>query len=326
MSDQEITVVVPYYNESHVLEFTLEQIAKQTLPATKAVFVNSSSTDSSSDVVDAWISNNQAKFKTEFVNVFENSSNPGSSKNVGVRHADTKWVAFMDCGQEFELDWLENQYKYVADNSLDISFGVVCLTGENWVDRCAVAQTYGYKVPRTCTPGSIVKRKVFDKTGCFIEGRRAGYDLAWRIKVRSVNIKYDINYNAQIAYQGINFASSTWGVFKKSILYSRPSFGLDGYYTPYYHLFGFLLIMLVIISLPLISIYLFVSYFIVRSFLIPIMKSKSVLFYKEHPFEAILGLGLVGLLIDVGKVIGYFMGWVDLIKNKYIKLNVFKSL
>ena len=41
----DITVIVPYYNERETIRYTLERVATQTLPAARALFVNSSSTD-----------------------------------------------------------------------------------------------------------------------------------------------------------------------------------------------------------------------------------------------------------------------------------------
>jgi len=313
--DNNITVVVPYYNESHVIEFTLEQIARQTFPATRAIFVNSSSTDDSSDIVDSWIDKNQSKYKTKFHNVFENSSNPGSSKNVGISHTDTEWIAFMDCGQIFSLDWLEKQYNYITGNNLDIAFGVVYLTGENWVDRCAVAQTYGYKRQRVCVPSSMVKKTVFNKTGLFLEGRRSGYDVAWRLQVEKYMVKYGINYDVQIKYRGINFSFSISEVFNKSILYSKHALGLDGYYIPYYYLLAFFSFMIIMIQSPYTAFLLFIGYFIVRSILVPIIKSKSVKLHKEHFFEAIFGLGITGFVMDVGRLVGYSFGIVDLLRK-----------
>jgi len=314
-----ITVVVPYYNESHVIEFTLEQIARQTFPAMKAIFVNSSSTDDSSDIIDSWIEKNQSQYKTKFHNIFENSSNPGSSKNVGIIHADTEFIAFMDCGQKFSIDWLEKQYNYIIDNNLDIAFGVVYLTGENWVDRCAVAQTYGYKRQRICVPSSMVKKTVFNKTGLFLEGRRSGYDVAWRLQVEKYMMKYGVNHDVQIEYRGINFSSSIFELFKKSILYSRDAIGLDGYHIPYYYLLLFFVFVTVMVKSPYVAVCLFAGYFIVRSILVPIIKSKSVKFYKEHFFEAILGLGITGFVMDAGRIIGYLLGINGLLKNSNIK-------
>jgi len=313
--NSDITVIVPYHNESHVIEDTLVRIANQSTPAKRAIFVNSSSTDNSSDIVDEWIKNNQNKFDTKFDNVFENTNTPGSSKNVGIHHANTEWLAFMDCGQVFALDWLEKQYDYAISNDLDIVFGVVYLTGINWLDRCAVSQTYGYKRERSCVPSSLVKKMVFDQTGLFLENRRSGYDMAWQSQVKRKLEKWQISKAPIIVYRGANFCESMSELFKKSILYSRHALGLEGYYIPYYYLLVFLVCVTVMVKFSYAAIYLFAFYFIVRSILVPIIKSKSTQFYREHFFEAAFGLGITGFVMDIGRLVGYFYGIADLVKK-----------
>ena len=58
----EVTVVIPYYNESKNIKKTLSLIAKQSSPAKEAIFVNSSSTDDSFLVVNDWINENILNF------------------------------------------------------------------------------------------------------------------------------------------------------------------------------------------------------------------------------------------------------------------------
>ena len=66
----EITVIVPYHNEKDGIEYTLGRVAEQTLPAATAIFVNSSSSDDTSGVIDRWIQDNQHRFSTRFLNLF----------------------------------------------------------------------------------------------------------------------------------------------------------------------------------------------------------------------------------------------------------------
>lgn len=317
----DITVVVPYYNEKHTVESTLEKIGQQSLPATCAIFVNSSSTDNTSDILDEWIEKNQHKYSTRFVNAFKNTSNPGSSKNVGIRHAKTEWIAFMDCGQRFEINWLEKQFNFTKKNNVDIVFGVVYLSGVNWVDRCAVAQTYGYKRNRPCVPSTLVKKSVFDKTGLFLEGRRSGYDMAWRIKINKSDINRAINDDVKIMYRGANFAPNITHLFRKSILYAKPALGLEGYFIPYYYMLFFILIVCSLPVSPIIAMITVGIYFFARMFVTPILKSHGIIFYKEHPLESFFGLGIVGLIIDTGKICGYFAGIKELIVKKYFPDN-----
>lgn len=305
----EITVVIPYHNEKNTIEYTLERVGEQTLPPKVAIFVNSSSTDDTFDVVSSWITKNQHRFPhTQFNNVFENTNNPASSKNVGVRRADTEWVAFMDCGQNFEKYWLENQYKFAIQNHFDVVSGVVFLVGENWVDRCAVAQTYGYKKPRPCLPTSLIKKSIFEKTGLLLEGRRAGYDAAWPLRLKRLGIPRGINENIVIRYIGFNFSSNLKHLYQKSVLYAKPTVAIEDYWVPYiYIVFPLLMIASLFISL-LLTAFLFFSYYIARAFVIPTYKSKNIKLFTEHPMEGLYGLPVVGLVIDIGKMVGILQG------------------
>jgi glycosyltransferase involved in cell wall biosynthesis len=304
----DITVIVPYHNEKENIEFALERVGEQTLPAKAAIFVYSSFTDDTSDVIDNWIQKNQHRFFTRFMNVFENTDNPASSLNAGIRLADTEWVAFMDCGQNFEKNWLEKQFQFSKENDADVVSGVVYLIGENWVDRCAVAQTYGYRRYRPCFPTTLVKKTIFEKTGLLPEGKRAGYDIAWLIKLKKLNINRSINEDVKITYIGFNFSSNLTQLYKKSILYARPSVAIDGYLIPYFYVICSLLFVGTLAISVKVALAIFLFYFLIRTFFLPILKSRSIVFYKEHPREALLGLGIVGLIIDLGKLIGIWQG------------------
>ena len=312
----EITVVVPYYNESKNIETTLEQLSDQTLPAKRALFINSSSNDNTSEVIDEWIQKNKDYNVTEFENIFENTNNPGSSKNIGIKHSKTEWIAFMDCGLNFDPDWLKIQSSFVKKNEVDVSFGVVKLSGINWVDRCAVAQTYGYQRNRPCVPSTLVKRSVFERTGFFLVGRRSGYDMAWRLKLNRIGIKNEINNKVEVSYNGRNFSSTLLELFQKSILYARPALGLEGYTVPYYYLLFFFLTLFIASQSYVIGIIILLIYIFFRTFVTPVIKSNGIEFYKKHPVEALIGLGVTGIIIDFGKISGYVFGIFDYIKKK----------
>ncbi len=304
----EITVIVPYHNEKESIEFTLERVGEQLLPAATAIFVNSSSTDDTPAVIDRWILENQHRFSTRFLNLFEHTDNPASSKNVGIIHAKTEWLAFMDCGQNFEKTWLEQQIRFAQDHRLDVVSGVVYLVGENWVDRCAAAQTYGYRRNRPCVPTTLAKRSVFAKTGLFLEGRRAGYDAAWLRRLGKLGITRGVNEAVKITYIGFNFSSNLAHLYRKSVMYAKPSVALEGYWLPYAYAIAPLLFAFTAAASVTAALAVFLLYLLARTFLAPIVKSRSIDFFKEHPSEALLGLGVVGLVIDLGKAVGSWQG------------------
>ena len=306
----EITVIVPYYNERETIRFTLERVAEQTLPATRALFVNSSSTDDTSAIIDAWLVENQPRLATRFENLFANTDTPASSKNAGVRRATTEWVAFMDCGQNFPRDWLERQLEYAQTHNLDIVSGVVYLTGQNWVDRCAIAQTYGYRRNRPCLPTSLIRKSIFEKTGLLAEGRRAGYDAAWLLQLKKLGIVRGINSRVVIEYIGTNFSSNLPQLFRKSVLYAKPSVGLPGYNVPYVYAAASLVFLAVLVTSPRLAAILFAAYFLTRTFAVPLLKARSAAFFRENLFAGVFGSGIVGLVMDCGRLIGTWQGIV----------------
>jgi glycosyltransferase involved in cell wall biosynthesis len=316
----EITVVVPYYNEREAIEYTLERIGSQSLAPKAAIFVNSSSSDDSSQFVDRWIADNQHRYATKFSNVCEQTDNPASSKNVGIQCAETEWLALMDCGQLFEKNWLESQWSFAAEHKLDVVSGFVYLTGVNWVDRCAVAQTYGYRRGRLCVPATLIRKCVFDRTGLFTENRRAGYDAAWQGNIRKLGIKRGANDKVIIRYNGTNFADNLHHLVAKTLLYSRYSVGLDGYSMPYYHLTALLILIAMGVNFPSLLISgILPGYLLVRGVAFPLAKSRNLLLLKEHPIEAVFGLQLIGILMDISKTVGYLRGLWDYRISKFTK-------
>ena len=52
-----ISVIVPYYNEDKVIDFTFKRLIEQTLQPKEIIFVNSNSTDNSFITIDNFINN-----------------------------------------------------------------------------------------------------------------------------------------------------------------------------------------------------------------------------------------------------------------------------
>ena len=121
----DVTVVFPYYNENDTILTTLDLISRQTILPNEVIFVNSTSSDETSNTINNWLIINQGHFETSFRNIFKGTNNPASSKNVGIINATSTWVAFMDCGLLFDLDWLEKQWNYVQEHNVDVVSGNV---------------------------------------------------------------------------------------------------------------------------------------------------------------------------------------------------------
>lgn len=313
MSVADITVVVPYYNEAKCIRTTLNLLKAQTLAPREIFLVNSSSTDESSRIVDDWVAHEASGSATRYRNIFENTNTPASSKNVGVRRSSGRLIAFMDCGLIFPANWLERQYEYLTTHPGDdwVS-GVGHFEGVNFFDKCAVAQTYGYGRSRPTIPSSLLKRELFARFGLFLENRRAGYDVAWRLLLEKNGISRGINPDVQIRYEGVNFARSLSAILRKSILYSAPMVTMTVYRRPLWFLFftGAAFLSLLVLN-GRVALIVFLLYMLVRGLLVPVVKSRNYGILKQGPLYW-AGLPLVGLVMDVGKIIGIIKGFYQL--------------
>jgi len=211
----------------------------------------------------------------------------------------------------FPICWLEKQWDFIQKNVTEVVSGVVYLEGVGIIDTAAVAQTYGYKRKRPCIPSSLVKKSIFDKTGLFLENKRAGYDVAWPLLLKRMNINRFINSDVIVKYNGVNYGNSLFGIFKKSIIYSIPLVALKYYYIPYYYLLFMIIFFLVSVFSLHFSVIFIGVYLFLRGFMIPIKKSAGIRLFFENPLLIVL-LPLMGIIIDFGKVIGFLIGF-----NKY---------
>jgi len=310
----EITVIVPYFNEAEVIVETLEQLRAQTLTPSKVIMVNSSSTDNSSLIVDQWITQNQSLLACPFHNLNSRTNTPGGSKAAGVDIATTEYVAFMDCGLNFSPDWLALQFAMLTSDS-DASWvsGGLITSGEGITDKCAIAHTYGYRRFRPCMPSSLLRRNIFETVGRF-KDLRAGYDAQWIRDANRLAQKRLINDSVVVSYFGTSFAPNLWRVFKKSILYARPTLRSGNAKTPSVYILATAVGLAIAIFLPSLIVLGIVAYFLARLALV-IKKSKSNSIYFLRPDRLVMLL-LTGVVLDFGKLIGYSRGLIDSLSTK----------
>ncbi|MFK7825060.1 MAG: glycosyltransferase family 2 protein [Oligoflexales bacterium] len=306
MKTDKISVVVPYWNESETIKKTLSKFANQTLKPYEVILVDSGSTDSSYQIIDEWIQSNSDKII--FKNIGANTGYPSSSRNVGASLASGNLIAFMDCGLNFPLNWLESQNKHLREHKLQIVSNYCFLKGKGSVDIAAVCQTYGYDRPRLVLPGSLMELLVFKETGPFLEKRRSGDDVDWVNRLNKTGFKRGGNPKLKIEYLGTNYARDFATLIKKIRNYGRDSVFLEGYYWPILYI----LIVLVISAISVLSInYLYIitgCYLLTRGYMIPILKSRNIKFFSSGPIIFLM-LPAIGLTIDITKLAAYLEGY-----------------
>ena len=295
-SEYAITVIIPYHNEKKTIKKTLELIKSQSCQPKKVLLINSSSTDTTSDVIDKWIAKN--KCENIYKNIFKNTKYPSTSKNLGIKLSKTEWLAFMDCDLNFKKNWLQNQVKFIKKNNLKIVLGTCYLKGSGLIDSCCVAQTWGYKTKIGVIPSSIVNKKIFNKIGLFYPSR-AGYDRLWINNLKKIyknNVKN--NDTCIIEYNKFNYSNNLLIFFKKIYTYSLSSNKIKNLNRKNYYIFFIITFMFFLTFSPDLFIIFFITYLILRSYIFPIYKSKNLKIFKDY-FFYILILPIVGTGIDL---------------------------
>ncbi len=86
-----ISIVMPVYNESDLLEKSILSVAKQTLDDLELICVNDGSTDDSLNVL------NNLSEKHDFIKVFsQENQGSGKARNLGMSKASGVYIAFLD--------------------------------------------------------------------------------------------------------------------------------------------------------------------------------------------------------------------------------------
>ena len=317
-----VTVVIPYHNEQKTINKTLKQIFAQTYKNFDVIFVNSQSSDNSSNLIDDFI--RKKKIKKKFKNVNKKTFFPSSSKNIGVRLSQNNWIAFMDCDIFFDKNWLSNQISFIREKKSSYSFGLCGFKGYGILDSCFVAQTWGYDTEIPVIPSSIFNKSIFSKIG-FFQNKRAGYDRVWKIKLKKFSKnKLIINNKSKIKYFKYNHASNFFSFIRKIYNYSLSSSEIKKNLQPKIYIIFCSFFLLMYVKYYSFFLYFGYTYLIFRSYLYPCIKSKSLKIFKLSIWNFIL-MPIVGVSIDFTRVFAYLTSYLKKLIKFLIPLKGFKN-
>ena len=276
--------------------------------------VNSSSTDSSSEIVDTWIATNANTSSIKFKNLHAGTNTPGGSMAAGVDVATSSHIAFMDCGLTFAIDWLAKQKTALdQDPSASWVIGGLITSGEGIVDKSAIAHTYGFNRFRPGMPSALLKKQIFESVGR-LKDLRAGFDAQWMRDAIRLNEKRIINRDVVVSYLGTSFAPNLWKVFTKSVLYARPTINSGNYIAPCVYTAAATAIIPLAIYAPKLLLFGALAYIGARLAL-ACAKSRRGCLYFMRPNRLVV-LIATGAVMDFGKLTGYLRGFIDKVSTR----------
>jgi len=118
----QVSIIIPVYNASAMVERCARSLFEQSLQSMQIIFVDDCSCDDSVEVITNCLEDYPER--NGQVKIIRCEKNGGSSKarNIGLRHAIGKYVAFADADDYLDKDGIEAFYHYAADNDLDIAY------------------------------------------------------------------------------------------------------------------------------------------------------------------------------------------------------------
>lgn len=132
-----VSVVIPTFNRAALLKRALESVANQTRPADVVLVCDDGSTDGTRQVAEGFAGRLNVRYLYQ-----ANSGLPASARNLGLRHTDTDFVAFLDSDDWWSPSKLEVSMEVLSRGSDVVYHPLVKIPRSSmlWVGRLARAR------------------------------------------------------------------------------------------------------------------------------------------------------------------------------------------
>lgn len=122
---QQVSIIVPIFNTDQYLDRCIKSIVDQiTDVPIEIILINDGSTDLSGTICDAW-----AKRDSRIHLIHKENEGVTKTRRIGVEHASSEWICFVDSDDELPKDSIQTLFEYVNEN-VDIIIGSVKFIGK----------------------------------------------------------------------------------------------------------------------------------------------------------------------------------------------------
>lgn len=188
-----VSIILPTFNRKHCIKKAVESVLRQTWQDFELLIVDDASTDGTEEYV--------RLFPDGQINYIKLSQNVGASgaRNIGIRNARGKYIAFQDSDTQWTDTKLELQVAYMekADPSVAMVYSPYKRIYQDYSivypsfdvpleEKSGDILPFLLEHPLVDTPTMLVRRSVLDELDGFDDSMRAlvDYDLSIRIAQR----------------------------------------------------------------------------------------------------------------------------------------------
>lgn len=113
-----VSIIVPAYCASKHIEETIKSVVSQTYFEWEMLIIDDCSTDNTSKIVNHWCKKDiRIKLYSMSIN-----SGPAAARNMGLKNAKGRWIAFLDSDDYWLPEKLESSLKFSKKNNAAIIF------------------------------------------------------------------------------------------------------------------------------------------------------------------------------------------------------------
>ena len=109
-----ITLVIPVYNMEDYIDDCLQSLLNQTYNDFETIIIDDGSTDKSVEKILSY------KNKFKFRLIKQKNAGLGPTRNVGIKNALRKYVAFLDSDDEISKVYMESLFNIIKSSNFDV--------------------------------------------------------------------------------------------------------------------------------------------------------------------------------------------------------------
>ena len=206
-----VSVVIPAYNAEKWISQTIESVLAQDFKDYEIVVVNDGSTDCTKDIVSGY---------KDVYCIDKSNGGQASARNVGIRAAKGKYVAFLDADDLWAPHKLRLQMELIESSGTKWCYSdCYVLEDATGIIRCKLSQLRklhrgNVLVPLYLgcfigSPTPVVHRRIFDTVGYFDEDPRILRSEDWEMWLR-IAAHFPVEFvNQPLAYYRDHYAGVT---------------------------------------------------------------------------------------------------------------------
>lgn len=197
-----VSVIVPLYNYSQYIEWTIQSILNQNYPNFELIIVDDCSTDNSYEVA--------KKYEQSNVKIMRLDENSGYSKakNEGIIASKGKYITTLDADDMFTKNSISSRVKCILKHrAAFVHARAVNVNGKMSLEDCCKQTKFRRQTPKIHAQTVLMVRDVYKKYGLYDENLRSRSDkeMWWRLfgkgcktpKIKKIFLKRDVAYYRQ---------------------------------------------------------------------------------------------------------------------------------